>query len=83
MRLARASNPTKTLATITFRGKSKKDLARNVRAFSKRHNVAAGFFDATGFHPIRASKDYSEKRVKRAAAQRLTRRARRRRQAIS
>lgn len=25
-------------------------------------NVAAGFYDATGFHPIRASSDYSPKR---------------------
>jgi len=25
----------------------------------RRHNVEMGFTDATGFHPIRASKDYS------------------------
>ena len=29
----------------------------------RRHNVEMGFTDATGFHPIRASKDYSMARA--------------------
>ena len=61
--IARASNPKKTLGTITFRGRSKKELLRNARAFSKRHNIEMGFFGPGGFHPIRASKDYSGARA--------------------
>jgi len=39
MRLARASNPSKTLATITFRGRTKKELARNANALIKRYHL--------------------------------------------
>ena len=90
-RLAKASNPKKVYATITFHGRSKKQAERNARKFSKRHNVEMGFVDASGFHPIRASKDYSasaagEGRSRKAGkvrAKRSTRKARRGRQAIS
>ena len=33
---------------------------RNPRQLSSR-NVQAGFFDATGFHPLRASSDYESR----------------------
>ncbi len=59
------------VATLTVRGKTKKQAATNARRVARHHvkNVEMGFYDATGFHPIRASRDYSgaqagEKRVR-------------------
>jgi len=62
-KLSRANNPAKPIATLTFRGRSKKEALENAQSFSERHNVAMGFTDASGFHPIRASEDYSRKRA--------------------
>ena len=54
----RTQNP---VGTATFLGRSyKKALASGKRYL---RNVAAGFWDDSGFHPIRASSDYSSKRV--------------------
>ncbi len=90
----RKSNPKKVLSKHTFFGKTikaAKSAAR--RYFGRKRNVEMGFYDAHGFHPIRASSDYSgakagEKRArsKRAVATRVRsrmRRARRGRTAIS
>ena len=59
------------VATLTVRGKTKKQAAANARRVARHHvkNVEMGFYDSSGFHPIRASKDYSgaqagEKRVR-------------------
>jgi hypothetical protein len=53
---------------ITFHGvgKSKKAAKAHVRRIANaylRKNIVAGFYDATGFHPIRASADYSAGRA--------------------
>jgi len=51
---------------ISIPGKSRKAAVANARRFIRRHtkNVEMGFYDATGFHPIRASKDYQSTKVK-------------------
>jgi hypothetical protein len=54
----RTQNP---VGNATFFGKSYKRAAAAGRRFLR--NVAAGFWDDTGFHPIRASYDYSGKRA--------------------
>jgi hypothetical protein len=65
-------NPQRThVATLSVRGKTKKQAAANARAVARHHvkNIEMGFYDSSGFHPIRASRDYSgaqagEKRVR-------------------
>ncbi|MGA2475577.1 MAG: hypothetical protein ABSF73_03045 [Terriglobia bacterium] len=41
---------------------AKSSATRNARTYVRR-NIIAGFHDATGFHPIRASADYSPGRA--------------------
>lgn len=36
---------------------------RRYRSNPFRHNIKMGFYDATGFHPVRASSDYDPDRV--------------------
>ncbi len=38
-RIMRQSNPKKTIATVTFHGRSHKEAARNARAFSKKYHL--------------------------------------------
>lgn len=71
---SRGKNP-KPIATLTVQGRSKKDVHRRALRIAKHHlknvrvvtrdrkNVEQGFWDSTGFHPIRASKDYSMARA--------------------
>ena len=65
----RTQNP---VGSATFLGKSYKKALASGKRFLR--NVAAGFWDDSGFHPIRASSDYSSKRagegVHRAVAKR-------------
>ncbi|HEV2388670.1 MAG TPA: hypothetical protein VGS20_15610 [Candidatus Acidoferrales bacterium] len=72
----------KPLAVVTVRGASRKKLAANVTRVMRHHlknvkararvrrgkNIEMGFWDGTGFHPIRASRDYSERRAKSPAS---------------
>ena len=58
------SNPRKRrkpIATISVRGRSKKHARNRASSLISRilKNVEKGFYDSTGFHPIRASRDYS------------------------
>lgn len=78
-------NPKKVLSRHTFIGKTVKAAKSAARGFFRRMkgNVEQGFFDATGFHPIRASRDYSERRVQKAQVKKYHKRARKRRSAIS
>ncbi len=51
--------------------KSKMSIIRRTRRLNRyspcrRRNIEMGYYDAKGFHPIRASKDYEPKRVKEA-----------------
>ena len=50
---------------IITRGKSAKAARAKANRFRRNHlkNVAMGFTDASGFHPIRASHDYSSSRA--------------------
>jgi hypothetical protein len=49
---------------VSFSGSKKKALPKASKFFRRMKNVAAGFYDEDGiFHPIRASYDYSRKRV--------------------
>jgi hypothetical protein len=52
-------------ATVNIHGKTKSSAQRNATHFIKRHmkNVEQGFYDDTGFHPIRGSKDYIKARA--------------------
>ncbi len=78
---------------ISVTGKTKKQTTARAKRFVKRYlkNVEMGFVDATGFHPIRGSKDYNAGRPgegkSRAAgksrAKRYTKKAKRGRQAVS
>jgi hypothetical protein len=89
------SNPsTKPLGILTVLGRSKKKaVAKGKRLLRRLTNVSEGFYDSTGFHPIRASKDYSKARAgegrarsRKAVATRVRskmRKARRGRTAIS
>jgi hypothetical protein len=54
----RTQNP---VGSATFGGKSYKAALAAGKRYLR--NVAAGFYDDTGFHPIRASFDYSAKRA--------------------
>ena len=60
----RVGNPSNAV-TITVPAKSERAALARARRFVKHHtkNIEQGFYDETGFHPIRASKDYSEKRA--------------------
>lgn len=92
-RIMRQSNPKKTIATVTFHGRSHKEAARNARAFAKKfhlpfeadvnpikRNVAAGFYDEDGiFHPIQTSFDYSEKRARAKSRREAREKSRRKR----
>jgi hypothetical protein len=79
-RIAAASNPQKTIGTITFRGRSKKEAKQNMVNYLRRTNVMAGFYDEDGqFHPIRAAKDYSRSRAGEGSGQRRKSSAKRRR----
>ena len=51
--------------TIPIRGKTAKAARAKANRFRRNHlkNVAMGFTDATGFHPIRASHDCSSGRA--------------------
>jgi hypothetical protein len=52
--------------TIHGEGRTKRAAKANVKRHAKsllRRNVQAGFYDSTGFHPIRASADYSAGRA--------------------
>jgi hypothetical protein len=51
---------------IPIHGKTIKSARAKANAFRDRHlkNVEQGFYNATGFHPIRASKDYDSAKVK-------------------
>ncbi|HUD74591.1 MAG TPA: hypothetical protein VMQ76_05915 [Terracidiphilus sp.] len=90
-KLARAGKKGKNpvIGKVIFQGKTHKEVVRNARAFSKaKHipfasNVSEGFYDATGFHPIRSSADYSpakagEGKSKKAKHSRATRATRKR-----
>lgn len=44
------------LGTLSVRGRTQK--AANARGRRMLRNIAAGFYDDMGFHPIRASHDY-------------------------
>jgi hypothetical protein len=46
---------------IPIHGKTLKSARAKANAFRKHHlkNVEMGFYDASGFHPIRTSEDYS------------------------
>ena len=61
------SNPsTKPLGILTVRGRSRKNAKSKAKSLLRRlfgRNVAEGFYDSTGFHPIRASRDYSKARA--------------------
>lgn len=82
-KLGLKSNPDKVIGTVTFRGRSRKEVARNARAYAKAMNIS-GFQDESGFHPIRGSKGYSPAKAgegksapaKRARAVRYTRKSR-------
>lgn len=54
----RTQNP---VGSATFFGKSWKKANAAGRRYLR--NVAAGFYDATGFHPLRASADYDPVRT--------------------
>jgi hypothetical protein len=51
--------------TITAHGKSRKSAIAKGKSFIRKRlkNVEMGFYDAHGFHPIRASRDYDPDRV--------------------
>lgn len=57
----------KTTGSATKRANPARKRATTKRATTKRKkrtkNVAMGYFDAHGFHPIRSSSDYDESRV--------------------
>ena len=61
--LFRQGNPAQKVGTFAFFGKSFKKAeaagSRYLRKLGLSSNVAAGFWDDSGFHPIRASYDYS------------------------
>jgi hypothetical protein len=81
--------------TYTVKAKNKSGALTKLRQMMKaknrkrKKNVEMGFWDAKGFHPMRASRDYSGARAGegraggRARAKRATKKARRGRQAIS
>jgi len=90
----------KELGRVTYRVKAKNRAgamtkirqmfkATKPKKLNKKKNVEMGVWDSSGFHPIRASRDYSASRAGerkgggRARAKRKTRKARRGRQAIS
>ena len=83
-------NPEKGVR-ISVIGKTKKQVQSRARKFVKGYlkNVEIGFHDASGFHPIRGSSDYSSSRAGegrkggKARAKRATKKARKGRQAIS
>ena len=82
-----------SVGDVKFRvpGKTRKKAVANRARFIRKHmkNVEMGFYDATGFHPIRSSSDYNKakagegRRGGAARARRITRKARKGRQAIS
>lgn len=51
--------------TIPIKGKTVKAARAKANAFKRHHlkNVERGFFDASGFHPLRSSADYSAARA--------------------
>lgn len=49
------------LGTLTVRGRTQKQA--NARGRRMLRNIAAGFYDDAGFHPIRASHDYDPSRA--------------------
>lgn len=53
----------KRVARFEFFGPTKQKAENSARSFARRKNVFAGFHDDTGFHPIRASADYSPSRA--------------------
>jgi hypothetical protein len=66
-------NPRKLLARHSFFGKTPQAaVGRAKKFFGLKGNVEQGFWDSTGFHPIRASSDYSAARAgeKRARSRR-------------
>lgn len=70
--------------------RSKKQALARARSLARRvmKNVEAGFYDSTGFHPIRSSRDYSKARAGetqhgKGAVRAATKRARKRRTSIS
>lgn len=57
---------TKPVGTLTVLGRSKKHAKSKAKSLLRRlfgKNVAEGFYDSTGFHPIRHSVDYSKARA--------------------
>ena len=64
-------NPESRSGVVVIRvpGKSHRQALANARRFVKHHtkNIEMGFWRGGAFHPIRASKDYSEARAKKGA----------------
>jgi len=67
--ILRVGNPRlKRRISIHVPGKTRKSAEIRARQFIKKlrgtRNVEMGFYDSSGFHPIRASKDYDASAVK-------------------
>jgi len=81
--IIRLGNPSKSgRVTIRVPAKTRKAAVTRARALRKKlrtKNVEMGFYDGTGFHPIRASKDYSSAEVKHGSEGRKARSKRARR----
>lgn len=55
----------KNRVRIPIKGKTLKSAKAKANSFRRHHlkNVEKGFYDSTGFHPIRSSKDYAPYKV--------------------